>query len=116
MPTTKLKNTLYRLCLPLKAVKPDSSAPVRVIGHPVAHLEDYRLLLNRHHVLGSAALLSDGRSTSLLLRDNCQPPRAIQPESFFRVASITKMATALAALAREAWLVKGERLLPWKRK
>ena len=98
MPTTKLRNVLYHLALPLTAVKPDSSAPVSVTGHPVTHPEDYRRLLNRHHVLGSATLLSDGRSDSLLLRDNSQPPRAVRPESLFRVASITKMATALAAL------------------
>ena len=98
MPTTKLRNILYHLALPLKAVKPDSSAPVRVIGHPVTHPEDYRRLLNRHHVLGSASLLSDGQSSSLLLRDNSQPSRSVRPESLFRVASITKMATALAAL------------------
>lgn len=99
MPTTMMKNILYHLALPLAAVKPDITAPVRVSGHPITHLTDYRRLLNRHHVLGSAALLSDGQSTAILLRDNSKPPRSILPDSFFRVASITKMATALASLA-----------------
>ena len=98
MPTTKLKNSLYRCALPMMGVKPDTHSPVRVAGHPVTFLSDYTRLLKKHHVLGSAALLSNGQSSTLLLRDNQHPDRIILPKSFFRVASITKIPTALAAL------------------
>ncbi|MBQ9251787.1 MAG: beta-lactamase family protein [Clostridia bacterium] len=98
MPTTKLKNTLYRMALPFRAP--------RLERHPVctaqgAHLHTYDAyirLLRKHHVLGSAALLREGNQSVTLLCSSQNPHHQVTAHSLFRVASITKMATSLAAL------------------
>ena len=99
MPTTQLKNTLYRAALPFLAPK----CPPRVIrteGRPLQDGREYARLLRRHHVNGSAALLETGQGNqqAVLLCDAGNPPRKTRRETLFRVASITKMATALCVL------------------
>ncbi len=98
MPTTKLKNTLYRLALPFFGAKAERHPVLRCEGHPVAGKDAYSRLLWAHHVLGSAALLVHGEDRALILCDQTEPARTVTAESYFRVASITKMATALAAM------------------
>lgn len=96
MPTTRLKNTLYRLALPVKAPRlyPELTAK----GDPLSSPDAFLRLLRMHHVMGSATLLKDQSHRSVLLCSSRNPDHSVFWHSMFRVASITKMATALAAL------------------
>ena len=99
MPTTTLKNLIYRAALPLNAPGPGRRPAVSAEGRSLCTPGCYARLLRRHHVLNSAALLAD-RDEKLLL--TCSLPgsgHTVTAGSMYRAASITKMATALAALA-----------------
>lgn len=99
MPTTALKNLIYRAALPVKAPGPGRRPAVYAEGRSLCTPEDYARLLRKHHVLNSAALLGN-RKEKLLL--TCSLPvsgHTVTGRSMFRVASITKMAAALAALS-----------------
>ena len=98
MPTTKAKNTLYRLALPFFGARAERHPSLRCEGHPVAGKDGYARLLRKHHVLGSAAVLARGSDRALILCDQTEPARTVTADSYFRVASITKMAAALAAM------------------
>ena len=96
MPGTNLKNTLYRLALPFSPVRPDRS-PAMIGTGSLSTPETYLRLLRKHHVMGSALLLKeDIRRVEVYASAN--PAQQVKADSLFRVASITKMATALAAL------------------
>ena len=99
MPTTTLKNLIYRAALPLNAPGPGRRPAVSAEGRSLCTPGCYARLLRRHHVLNSVALLAD-RDEKLLL--TCSLPgsgHTVTAGSMYRAASITKMATALAALA-----------------
>lgn len=97
MPVTKFKNMLYRFALPL--LSPSSRASsYQTDGHPVTHLDQYKRIINRNHILGSACLLSNGEDTSMIFSSLDQPMHHADKDTFFRVASITKMAVALLSL------------------
>ncbi len=98
MPTTRLKNRLYRMALPLAAPRLPRRPAITVQGHAFSSLPAYARLLRRHHVLGSAALISAGEQRCLLLSSSEKPRHIAEEGILFRVASITKMATALAVL------------------
>ena len=98
MPTTPLKNLLYRVALPFLAPGPNRPPKLEMEVRPLISEKAYSALLRRHHVLGSACLLASGNSQSLILSSSSRPPHAARRETLFRVASITKMATALSAL------------------
>ncbi|MBQ9211961.1 MAG: beta-lactamase family protein [Clostridia bacterium] len=98
MPTTKLKNTLYRLALPLRAPRLERHPICTAQGSHLYTYDAYIRLLRKHHVLGSAALLREGDQSIMLLCSSQQPNHPVTAHSLFRVASITKMATSLAAL------------------
>ncbi len=98
MPTSKVKNLLYRAALPFLTPS--------VSGNPLAVREGRSLtdtapliaVIRRNHISGGAVLLSaDGEECSVYTRafHTDQIPDA---GTFFRVASITKMATALLAV------------------
>ena len=98
MPATRRKNMLYRLALPVLAPRPGRRLRLEIQGDPPVHLKEYEKLLRKHHVLGSAALLSDGKRRTVLLCSTEKPLHRVSTSSMFRIASITKMAAALAAL------------------
>ena len=98
MPTTKTKNLLYRAALPLLAPGPGKHPPLEVQGHTLETEKAFLRLIRRHHVLGSATLLSDGSRQSLLLTGSERPRRMATADILFRVASITKTATAMVTL------------------
>lgn len=98
MPTTKLKNLIYRSMLPLMAPNCGRAPVSSCSGHSVHELASFVRLIRRHHVLGSATLLSDGQSTALILTDSDKPAHHPGPDTFFRVASITKTATAILVM------------------
>ncbi len=98
MPTTKLKNWLYRAALPLLAPGPGKHPPLAVQGRPLETEKAFLRLIRRHHVLGSATLLSDGSRQSLVLTGSDRPRRMATEDVLFRVASITKTATTMVTL------------------
>ena len=99
MPTTRTKNLIYRMILPFNAPRLNGQTEINVLGRPLNNQKKYMHLLKKHHVLGSAALLAQGDNRSILTCSMLNPERRVFPHSLFRVASITKMATALAALS-----------------
>ena len=99
MPTKGWKNNLYRLALPFRAPRPDRNPEISVQGHPLRAQKSLLRVLRKNHVLGASALLSEGRSRALVTCSLKHPYRKVTASSLFRVASITKMATSLAALA-----------------
>ena len=98
MPTTRMKNTFYRLALPLLAPRPGRDCLLPTEGRALSSLPAYRGLIRRHHVLGSACLLVSGESTAYLYTRSISPDHNPVLQPVFRVASITKMATALLTL------------------
>ncbi len=98
MPATKTKNLIYRLALPFCLPRPERHPCVSVHGDSLADRKGYLRLLRKHHVMGSAALLRDSSRRTLLFCSSTKPLHQVSETSLFRVASITKMATALTAL------------------
>lgn len=98
MPTTKVKNTVYRLMLPFCAPSCGKNPVSSVTGHPLRSPDAFVRLIRKHHVLGSAVLLSNGHDQSLIFTHSDQPPHYPDPDTFFRVASITKIATAMLTM------------------
>lgn len=96
MPTTSFRNLLYRAALPF-APSPRGQMTHEMQGHPI-DLKAYERILCRHHVLGASLLLTDiGASSSVHTSVNA-PSHHADDRTLFRVASITKMATALVTL------------------
>ncbi len=113
MPTTKLKNTAYRLLLPLKAARPGSEIDFRTEGRTLINGDSYTRLLRKHHVMGSAGLAVSGGEELLLLSSTANPNHRALRGTMFRVASITKMAAALCVLRlSDQGLLDPDRSLP----
>lgn len=103
MPTTPMKNNLYRLGLILFA---PSVATQQVLFR---YREDETLplspdygpgrLFKRHHMLGGTLLLDDGKQwTQICSSLKTAPKRMVTPATVYRAASITKMVTAACVL------------------
>ena len=98
MPTTRFKNILYRAALPFFAPSCGKDPVSSVCGHPLNSPDSFVRLIRKHHVLGSATLLSDGKDQTLIFTDSEKPLHHPEPDPFFRVASITKIATAMLTM------------------
>ncbi len=98
MPTTPLRNAVYRAALPLLAPSPKGQMTHEFSGERLVHMAKYERLLCRHHVLGASLMLSGGGHTRIVYTSTRRPAHVAAPDTMFRVASITKMATALVAL------------------
>ena len=98
MPTTRLKNMLYRAALPFCAPGCGPRPVSGVTGHPLSRPRQFERLVRRHHVLGSATLIVAGGQSALVCTSSRKPEHIAAPDTFFRVASITKTATAMLAM------------------
>lgn len=94
MPTTVLKNALYRAALPFCAPYCGKKPLSGLSGHELSYPGAYVRLIRKHHVLGSAAYLSSGNQSAIILTSSDNPSHKPSYDTFFRVASITKSATA----------------------
>lgn len=114
MPTTRLKNLQYRLMIPFLAPRPGKDPLILTEGHPVLNRNAFLRTIRRHHVLGSATLVDNGSAQALLLTRSLKPSHVPSPDTFFRVASITKVAAATVVLrmAEEGLLELDEEILP----
>ena len=97
MPSTRLKNILYRTALPFAAPSSGTDPLLPVSGHRINDLNGLSRIIRRHHMLGGSVLISDGKDFSLVF-ERPSSVRSPDADSYFRVASITKMATALLSL------------------
>lgn len=98
MPTTPMKNLLYRAALPFLAPSPHKLMTHQWEGRALNHLPYYEHLLVKHHVFGASLLLSSGTQQAAVYTSTMEPRHPSSPDMMFRVASITKMATALVTL------------------
>lgn len=98
MPSTPMKNLLYRAALPFLAPSPSKQMKHLETGKSLSHFNDYERILIKHHVLGSSLLLKDQAHISQVHTTTQNPHHAAQDNTMYRVASITKMATALVTL------------------
>lgn len=98
MPTSKYKNILYRIALPFLAPGPDVHCLIHEDVNQLECQEAYRRILRKHHVLGSVLLISDGNHIKQVYSRSVDPDHNPLTCPIFRVASITKMATALMAM------------------
>lgn len=98
MPSTPFKNVLYRLALPFGAPNPHKQMKHVEAGRTLMHLPYYEHLLVKHRVLGASLLLADVRQTAQVHTTVFRPRHEAREDTLYRVASITKMATALVTL------------------
>ena len=73
MPATRFKNSLYRIMLPFLSPSCGTHPVSSVSGHELVRYHEFVHLLRRHHVLGSAVLLSSGQSSSLICTSSEHP-------------------------------------------
>ena len=98
MPTTRIKNALYRILLPFFAPRCGKDPVSACSGHDIHDLAHYSKLIKKHHVLGSAAYLSSDNLSAQIYTSSNNPAHHAYPETFFRVASITKIATSILVM------------------
>ena len=98
MPTNPVKNLIYRALL-FRAPSPYKLMRHEASGQALNHLPYYEHLMVRHHVLGATLLLDDGERRAVLNTTVTVPMHKAQEDTLYRVASITKMATALVTLS-----------------
>lgn len=98
MPSTPLKNWLYRAMLPFGAPTPHKQMKHLETGWPLTHLPYYEHIMVKHHVLGASLLLEDGAHSSQVHTTVYTPRHVASEDTVYRVASITKMATSLVTL------------------
>ena len=96
MPTTNFRNLLYRAALPLSP-SPRGQMSHITHGHPI-DIKAFQHILCKHHVLGSSLLLCQGDDFAAVHTSISHPAHHADSDTLFRVASITKMATALVTL------------------
>lgn len=98
MPTTPMKNLLYRAALPVLSPSTHKRYRHACDGQPLHHPAYYEHLLTHHHVAGASLLLRDGDREARVYSSCLRPAHTARPETLYRVASITKTATALVTL------------------
>ena len=97
MPTTPLKNLVYRIRLPLEAPRVVFAADKPDTGNLHSSKELLRIL-REEHVLGASVLLKDGSHAETYIFPTVNPDHPVNRDSVYRIASITKTVTATAAL------------------
>ena len=98
MPGTPVKNVLYKLALPVLAPK-GRPLSASTIGQPLNDPEQWKRIQRRNHVLGSSLYLDNGFRSTLVCTSIDKPEVHIsKPNTVYRVASITKLATAAVTL------------------
>ena len=98
MPVSKSKNILYRLALPFLSPSVSSDPVADIKGHSLASRESLVSIIRKNHVTGSAVMLSSGDMEGSVFTRAFHTEKIPDEKTFFRVASITKMATALLSV------------------
>jgi len=95
MPTSKIKNLLYRAALPFLSPSVPKNPVKRVTGHPLITEKKLSSLLRANHITGAALCIQSGQNISMVFSQAVHTNLLADENTYFRVASITKMATAL---------------------
>ena len=98
MPSTRIKNLAYRCLLPFRAPAADTDPIAASSGYPLCDRKSLVRILRKHHVLGGAVLVSSGSDQALVLSRCGATGQAAAAGTMYRVASITKTATAMLVL------------------
>lgn len=96
MPTTSFKNLIYGAALPFLA--PSPKGQMTHYSHGAINLARYESILCQHHVFGATLLLKDGDRQTIVHTSTVTPAHYADDATMYRVASITKTATALVTL------------------
>ena len=96
MPTTNFRNLLYRAALPFSP-SPRGQMTHEAYGQPI-DMKAYERILRQHHVLGASLLLTAGDDFAAVHTSISKPAHHADRDTMYRVASVTKMATALVTL------------------
>ena len=98
MPSGQMKNLLYKLALPVFAPSPEKDPVISVTGHPLDDRKSLARILRKHHVLGASVLLASHEDETLVLTRSLKTGQVPDENTMYRVASITKTATAMVTL------------------
>ncbi len=98
MPTSKAKNLLYKFMLPLSAPAVPDEPVAAVQGRHLRNEKDLITIIRRCHITGGALLFCTGDKSAVILTKSYHTDKIPDTGTYFRVASITKMAAALVAV------------------
>lgn len=98
MPSTRFKNFAYQILLPIVGPHVPAKPVYRISGHPLITESLLNHILHKNHILGGAVLISASDQHSLALSYSPFTNRQNDENLYFRVASITKTATALLVM------------------
>ena len=98
MPTTKTKNILYRLALPVLAPAVSSDPLAFSSGHIIHTVSELNHLIRKNHISGGAFFFQHGAKCAEAFSHAFHTEKIPDRNTYYRVASITKMATALVAV------------------
>ena len=98
MPTTKAKNFLYRIALPVMSPSAPADPVSSVRGHSLSDQNSFAAVLRRNHISGGAFFFRSGSDSASVFSRSFHTDLVPDETTFFRVASITKMATALLSV------------------
>lgn len=97
MPTTPLRNLVYRASLPFLAPQVRGKYTHQAEGEAI-HLDTYERFLCRYHVHGASLRITAGTRTASVLTSMNDGIHLARQGTYYRVASLTKMASALLTL------------------
>ncbi len=97
MPVTPVRNMIYQTLLPVLAPS-YRLLPLSVQGHTLFYQKDFQSLLQRHHAMGGAVILSTPSQISLILSSIELSGHQAHPDTYFRLASLTKTACSICVL------------------
>ncbi len=98
MPTSKAKNLIYRLVFPILSPAVPAAPVAAVKGHAIDHSDSLVSVIRRNHISGGAFFLRSQDCFTSVFTKAVHTKLVPDEHTFFRVASITKMATALLAV------------------
>ena len=97
MPTTRLRNLCYRAAYPVLAPSVRGRLTHLAAGDSV-DLASYEAFLTRYHVHGASLRLKAGARETTIETSLTGSDHQARPDTLYRVASLTKMATSLLCL------------------
>lgn len=95
MPTSRSKNALYRLALPFLSPRAPGHPLSGREGHDLAFPEALEKLIRKHHITGGAFLFRESDASAMAFSASFHARVSASSTVYYRVASVTKMATAL---------------------
>lgn len=94
MPTSRFKNFVYRIALPFFVPSVPAGPAVFQEGHPLSEAESLFKSVRRNHITGGAFWIQSKTGNTSVFTKAVHTDLVPDKHTYFRVASITKMATA----------------------